>query len=142
MNKTYILTFCISLLTFFVVAVIALLLLIPQQGKVLNGTTTKYDGITKSEYTFEKTKDISKDALVNVHEITADDLNTFKENNQYRAEKDNPFSENTGLKSDGTYADEEGNGSTSSGSSQAQQDAIDKTTNSNGGVANPPATTK
>ena len=36
MNKTYILTFCISLLTFFVVAVIALLLLIPQQGKVLN----------------------------------------------------------------------------------------------------------
>ena len=54
MNKTYILTFCISLLTFFVVAVIALLLLIPQQGKVLNGTITKYDGITKSEYTFEK----------------------------------------------------------------------------------------
>ena len=48
MNKTYILTFCISLLTFFVVAVIALLLLIPQQGKVLNGTITKYDGITKS----------------------------------------------------------------------------------------------
>lgn len=141
MNKTYILTFCISLLTFFVVAVIALLLLIPQQGKVLNGTITKYDGIKKSEYTFEKTKDISKDALVNVHEITADDLDAFKENNQYRAEKDNPFSENTGLKADGTYADEDGNAGSSSGS-QAQQDAIDKTTNSNGGVENPPATIK
>lgn len=43
-----------------------------------------YRDIEKEEYTFQKTKDISNEALARQYNITGEDIQKFKEENQYR----------------------------------------------------------
>lgn len=139
MNKTYMITFSISVLVLVTVVIIALMILLPQQSTLVDANINDYDAIKKSSYTFEQTKGISKEALVREYTINGDQMSGFKSKNQYAPGNADPFTPNAGGSSSG-----EGNGSSngSSSSGNSSQDANDKTTNSNGGTPNPPATSK
>ena len=142
MKKTYILTFSISFLVVISVCVILLMLMLPQQVQILGGNINKYDAISKSRYTFESTKDISSEALTKQYTITDEDMNTFKNNNQYKAGNSDPFSpSDTVTTGDGNNSS---NGSSSNGNNQSSGSTStqDKITNSNGGTPNPPSTGK
>lgn len=120
--------------------------MLPQQVQVVKGNINKYESITKSQYTFESTKDISSDSLVKQYTITDNDMNKFRSNNQYRPGNSDPFSPTaSGTSSNsGSNTTTSSSGSSSSSGSQASNDAVtqEKITNSNDGVANPPSTSK
>lgn len=137
MKKEYVLTFSISFLVIVTVFIILLMLVLPQQVQVLEGNINKYDTITKSEYTFESTKDISEESLKKQYTITAEDMSTFKSTNQYKAGNSDPFSPTATDVTNSGNTSTSGNNQTS-GSTSTQ----DKITNSNGGVANPPSINK
>lgn len=135
MKKEYILTFSISFLVIVTVFVILLMLVLPQQVQVLEGNTNKYEAITKSNYTYESTKEISEDTLKKQYTITAEDMSRFKSTSQYKAGNSDPFSPNA---TDVTTSGNTTSNKNTSGATSTQ----DKITNSNGGVKNPPSTNK
>ena len=136
-NKNYLLTFGLSVLVMLTISIIVLMLMLPKQSSVAKGTIKSYDSISKSEYTFEATKAISSEPLKKQYSISSEDMSSFKYNSQYKAGNTDPFSE---LKdSNGETSD---NSTTDNNTTETQKEATNKTTNSNGGVANPPSTSK
>lgn len=145
MNKSYLITFSISVLVITSIAIIALMLMLPQQVQVLEGNINKYDSIKKSEYSFESTKDITNESLLKQYSITDEDITSFKTKKQYQPGNSDPFAPATNNQTGGGTSGN--NGGTSSGNdntdtSSGSQAATDKTTNSNDGIANPPSTNK
>lgn len=139
-NKNYLLTFGISVLVMLTISIIVLMLMLPKQSSVAKGTMKIYDSISKSEYTFEATKAISSEPLKKQYSISADDMSGFKYNTQYKTGNTDPFSE-----SESSNSETSSNSittTTTTTTSEKQNEATNKTTNSNGGVANPPATSK
>lgn len=126
MDKKYILTFSISFLVLATVVIIALMILLPQTTTIIESSLQKYDAINKSDYLYTKTKDISKEALIQQYTISDTEMTTFKNSNQYNPGNSDPF---TPYGED--VEDENDNTSTD-----------DKITNSNGGTPNPPSTGK
>lgn len=126
MDKKYILTFSISFLVLATVVIIALMILLPQTTTIIESSLQDYDSINKSDYLYTKTKDISKEALIQQYTISDTEMTTFKNSNQYNPGNSDPF---TPYGED--VKDENDNTSTD-----------DKITNSNGGTPNPPSTGK
>jgi hypothetical protein len=126
MDKKYILTFSISFLVLATVVIIALMILLPQTTTIIESSLQDYDSINKSDYLYTKTKDISKEALIQQYTISDTEMTTFKNSNQYDPGNSDPF---TPYGED--VEDENDNTSTD-----------DKITNSNGGTPNPPSTGK
>lgn len=129
------------------------MLMLPQQVQVVKGNINKYDSISKSEYTFESTKDITSDSLIKEYTITDEDMNKFKSTNQYKVGNSDPFSPSESSQNTTTSAGSTGsnntttsstNNSTGASTSNTTDAAVtqEKITNSNGGVANPPSTSK
>lgn len=129
MSKTYIITFSISVLVLFTLAAIALMLFIPQQVQIVEGSINNYETIKKSEYTFEQTKDISDDALTRQYNISSEDMEKFVTSKQYKPGNADPFTSKE-------------NGNTGNSGNNGNTNPDDKTTNGNGGIANPPSTNK
>lgn len=136
-NKNYLLTFGISVLVMLTISIIVLMLMLPKQSSVAKGTIKSYDSISKSEYTFEATKAISSEPLKKQYSISSEDMSAFKYSSQYKAGNTDPFSE---VKA--SNGETGNNSTTDTNTSETQKEAENKTTNSNGGVANPPATSK
>lgn len=130
--KYYLITFGISALVMFTITVIVFMLVLPKQSNISNGVIQGYKSIPKSEYTFEATKAISSVPLKKQYSISSEDISNFKYNNQYETGNTDPFEEK---KSDTSS-------STTKTDTDKNQEAVDKTTNSNGGVANPQSTSK
>lgn len=128
MGKQAVITFSISVIAISTICVILLMLMIPQQSSNISGSVSNYEQINRSNYTFEKTKDISKDSLVRQYIITPDLLASFNKKNQYNPGNVNPFS----------TADEVNKSINNSN----QNTATNNTTNSNGGISNPSSTNK
>ena len=126
MDKKYILTFSISFLVLATVVIIALMILLPQTTTIIESSLQDYDSINKSDYLYTKTKDISKEALIQQYTISDTEMNKIKNSNQYNPGNSDPF---TPYGED--VEDENDNTSTD-----------DKITNSNGGTPNPPSTGK
>lgn len=126
MDKKYILTFSISFLVLATVVIIALMILLPQTTTIIESSLQDYDSINKSDYLYTKTKDISKEALIQQYTISDTEMTTFKNSNQYNPGNSDPFT---------PYGEdvEDENDDTST---------TDKITNSNGGTPNPPSTNK
>lgn len=126
MDKKYILTFSISFLVLATVVIIALMILLPQTTTIIESSLQDYDSINKSDYLYTKTKDISKEALIQQYTISDTEMTTFKNSNQYDPGNSDPFT---------PYGEdvEDENDDTST---------TDKITNSNGGTPNPPSTNK
>lgn len=143
MEKSYIITFSISVLVITSIAVIALMLMLPQQVQILEGNINKYDTIKKSEYTFESTKDITNESLLKQYSITNEEISAFKSQKQYQPGNSDPFAPITDNKDTNSQSDKNNSDSGSTdGSTSGSQNAKDKTTNSNGGIENPPSTSK
>lgn len=138
MNKSFVITFSVCVIIFATAAVVMLMLLLPKQLVSLQTSVESYKEIEKSNYTYTKTKDISKEALLKEYKISTADISEFKRTYKYVAGNSDPFyrpgatdeTENT-----------DGNSSTG-GTTSGSQTATDKTTNSNGGISNPESTTK
>lgn len=145
-NKNYFITFGVSLLVMIAIAVIVFMLMLPKQSAITKGVVQDYQSISKSEYTFEATKAISSEPLKKQYSISSDDMNSFKSNSQYKTGNNDPFAEvsssGSSNSSGNNSGNNSGNSSSNTSSTKEQQEANDKTTNSNGGVANPPATSK
>lgn len=143
MKKTLAVTFIISVLVTFSIGIIAFMLMLPQRSHVASGSVSEYETIKKSEYTYESTKDITADALTHEYIITSEDIANFKKNNQYKAGNSDPFSVTSSGNTDSGNKGQSGNTSNNSGNqNNSSTSTTDKITNSNGGVANPPATNK
>ena len=127
MDKKYILTFSISFLVLATVVIIALMILLPQTTTIIESSLQDYDSINKSDYLYTKTKDISKEALIQQYTISDTEMTTFKNSNQYAPGNSDPFTPY----GENTETDENDGTSTT-----------DKITNSNGGTPNPPSTNK
>ena len=127
MDKKYILTFSISFLVLATVVIIALMILLPQTTTIIESSLQDYDSINKSDYLYTKTKDISKEALIQQYTISDTEMTTFKNGNQYDPGNSDPFTPY------GANTETDGNDGTST---------TDKITNSNGGTPNPPSTNK
>lgn len=140
MNKSFIITFSISTIVLATATVLALMLLLPKQLISLKTSVEAYKSIEKSSYTYTKTKDISKEALLKEYKITNDDISSFKNSSKYVAGNSDPFYRKT-TESD-SQNNQQSTGSNQTNTSSSASAAIDKTTNSNGGVANPPSTSK
>lgn len=140
-NKNYLITLGISVLVMITLCVIVLMLMLPKQSSVAKGTINNYEQISKSDYTFEATKDISSEPLKKQYSITAEDMSGFKSTNQYKTGNTDPFAP-VGEGSSGSSTTTNKTTTTQGTTSQAQTEATNKTTNSNGGVSNPPSTTK
>lgn len=141
MNKPFVITFSVCIIIFSTAAVVMLMLLLPKQLVSLQTSVEVYQGIEKSNYTYVKTKDISKEALLKEYKVTNDNIAEFKRTYKYVAGNSDPFyrpSENVDTTVDNNNNNNVSNGGSTSGSQTAQ----DKTTNSNGGIKNPESTTK
>lgn len=134
MKKTYIITFSISVIVVFSVGIIALMLMLPQSVAVASGTVKEYEGITKSDYTYSQTKDISKESLLKEYNVSSNDITTYETKDQYNPGNSDPFTV-IGTSSSGSTG-------TTKNTTGTTDTTTTKTTNSNGGVANPVTTTK
>lgn len=139
MNKSFIITFSVSIIIFATAAVIMLMLLLPKQLVSLKTSVEKYQSIEKANYTYTKTKDISKEALLKEYKVSYDDMNVFKDQYKYVPGNSDPFYR--GGSTSTTVGTGKTSGNTASAATPAEQ-AKQKTTNSNGGVPNPESTSK
>ena len=142
MKQEYIITFSISTLVFATICVIMLMLMLPQQVHIVEGNINEYEVISKSQYTFETTKDISSENLKKQYGINNEDMTAFKNNKQYKAGNSDPFSPSSSSDSTGTNTTNTNTNNQNSTDVTTQTTTQDKITNSNGGVKNPPATNK
>lgn len=145
MNKSFIITFSICVIVFATASVIMLMVLLPKQLVSLQTSVETYQGIEKSNYTYVKTKDISKEALLKEYKITNDNIAEFKRTYKYVAGNSDPFyrgGETTGTTTENSGNTNNNNNTSNGGTTSGSQTAQDKTTNSNGGIKNPESTTK
>lgn len=143
MRKSFIITFSVSVIIFATVAVVMLMLLLPKQLISIKTSVEKYQSIEKANYTYTKTKDITKEALLKEYKVSYTDMDVYKNEYKYRPGNSDPFYRYVGNTAsgsgDGTTS---GTSSSSSSSSSSQMTADEKTTNSNGGIPNPASTSK
>ena len=147
MRKSFIITFSISVIVFATAAVVMLMLLLPKQLISIKTSVEKYQSIEKANYTYTKTKDISKEALLKEYKVSYTDMDVYKNEYKYRPGNSDPFYryvEDTSTKTTNTNTNNSSSSSTSSSSTSSSSNltAEQKTTNSNGGIANPASTTK
>ena len=144
MRKSFIITFSVSVIIFATAAVIMLMLLLPKQLISIKTSVEKYQSIEKANYTYTKTKDISKEALLKEYKVSYTDMDVYKNEYKYRPGNSDPFyryTENSNTSNSGNST-ASGTTSSSSTSSSSQKIAEEKTTNSNGGIPNPASTSK
>ena len=145
MNKPFIITFSVCVIIFATTAVVMLMLLLPKQLVSLQTSVETYKGIEKANYTYVKTKDISKEALLKEYKVTNDNIDEFRRTYKYISGNSDPFYryvENAVNKEENSNNSSNNNASSNGGSTSGSQTATDKTTNSNGGIKNPESTTK
>lgn len=145
-NKKYVMIFSITFIVCMMVVIVALVFLLPKQQSTLDASLSTYEGVSKSDYSYQATKDIEENSLVRDYTITSDQIQNFKRKNQYVLGNDDPFNE---YKEEVTEDGENGNTTTSGGNSSntssnpsTDKNTTNKITNSNGGTANPPSTNK
>ena len=142
MNKSFVITFSVSVIILATATVVMLMILLPKQLVSLKTSVETYNGIEKSNFTYVKTKDISKEALLKEYKISNADMNEFKNKYKYVYGNSDPFyreekKENNSSTSTGGTASGNTNNTTNS-----SQTTTDKITNSNGGIKNPESTNK
>lgn len=137
MKKTYIITFCISVLSLFSVSIVLLMLMLPQQSQIVQSKVNDYEAIKKTEYTYEKTKELQKEKFIKDYSITTQDIAGFKSSKQYSSGNSDPFAQ-IATQDSTTTAGQTSTGTTTGTTSATTQ----KTTNSNGGVQSPATTNK
>lgn len=145
-NKKYVMIFSITFIVCMMVVIVALVFLLPKQQLTLDASLSTYEGVSKSDYSYQATKDIEENSLVRDYTITSDQIQNFKRKNQYVLGNDDPFNE---YKEEVTEDGENENTTTSGGNSSntssnpsTDKNTTNKITNSNGGTANPPSTNK
>lgn len=136
MKKEYIITFCISFLVIATIVVIGLMILMPQQTTITSGAIEEYSSISKTDYTYKQTNAISFDNLVKEYSISDAQMKKFKWAGQFKPGNSDPFA----ATQDSTTTNSVENSNVNSNNTSSP--TVDKITNSNGGVANPEATTK
>jgi len=153
LKKTYIITFSITIIVLLTVSIVALMVLLPQQSTVLDSSIAKYDSIKKSDYVYEQTKDLTRDALVKEYTITDEQMDKFRTDNKYVSGNSDPFTPNNVITNNNGNNSNNNNNSNSNNNNNSNSSSVNnnsntsnsttqKITNSNGGQANPPSTNK
>ncbi len=135
-NKNHFITLGVSFLVMLAIFVVVFMLMLPKQSSVTKANVSNYEKISKSQYTFESTKNITSEPLKKQYSVTSDDMREYKSNNQYTTGNTDPFAP------EGNASQNNSNTTKLVTTTQTKNEAINKTTNSNGGVANPPSTDK
>lgn len=135
-NKNHFITLGVSFLVMLAIFVVVFMLMLPKQSSVTKANVSNYEKISKSQYTFESTKNITSEPLKKQYSVTSDDMREYKSNNQYTTGNTDPFAPEDNASQNNS------NTTKPVTTTQTKNEAIKKTTNSNGGVANPPSTDK
>ena len=135
-NKNHFITLGVSFLVTLAIFVVVFMLMLPKQSSVTKANVSNYEKISKSQYTFESTKNITSEPLKKQYSVTSDDMREYKSNNQYTTGNTDPFAPEDNASQNNS------NTTKLVTTTQTKNEAINKTTNSNGGVANPPSTDK
>lgn len=135
-NKNHFITLSVSFLVMLAIFVVVFMLMLPKQSSVTKANVSNYEKISKSQYTFESTKNITSEPLKKQYSVTSDDMREYKSNNQYTTGNTDPFAPEDNASQNNS------NTTKLVTTTQTKNEAINKTTNSNGGVANPPSTDK
>ncbi len=135
-NKNHFITLGVSFLVMLAIFVVVFMLMLPKQSSVTKANVSNYEKISKSQYTFESTKNITSEPLKKQYSVTSDDMREYKSNNQYTTGNTDPFAPEDNASQNNS------NTTKLVTTTQTKNEAINKTTNSNGGVANPPSTDK
>jgi adenine-specific DNA methylase len=122
MDSKYIITFSISVIVLFTIGIVMLMLMVPQQSTIITTDIDEYSKIIRSKYTFEKSKNISKESLIQEYDITSQDIQSFQKYRVYQPGNSDPFTPESDLNQ-----------------TAQQNNSNQQTTNSNGGTQNPPS---
>ncbi len=92
MKKGTIITFVLSVIVFLAIGFIIIILITPQANPGVY-TKTEYDALSKNDYVFVPTKDITADGVEQNYEVDREYLNNLEKNQGYKPRKNNnPFS--------------------------------------------------
>ena len=92
MKKGTIITFVLSIIVFFAIGIIVILVITPEANPGVY-TKVEYEPLEKNKYIFIPTKEITADGIVQNHEVDREYLNNLEQNKGYKPRKNNnPFS--------------------------------------------------
>ena len=117
MNKSTILVFILSVMIFASIGAVAVIMIPDSNPESL--TVKKYETISREDYTFVDTKNISLDSIEQKYEVDREYLNKLIKDQNYKPGTTNPFAntaENNGSNS-GSSGSSGGSGSSSNGGS-------------------------
>lgn len=94
MNKGTITTFVLSIIVFFAIGTVVILLITPSANPGVY-TKVEYESLERNKYVYIPTKDISAEGPIENHEVDREYLNNLEKNKGYKPRKNNnnPFSE-------------------------------------------------
>lgn len=89
MNRKYIISFVTTSTFIIAFSIILFMVMLPQS---INLTSVdSYVDIDKEDFKFKETKNISQDALTHQYNVTSEDIQNFKNANEYKIGNQNPF---------------------------------------------------
>lgn len=91
MNKKYIISFVTTSTFIIAFSVILFMIMLPQSINITS--VDSYIDIEKDDFKFVETKNISENSLSYQYNVTNEDIENFKNTNEYKMGNQNPFSE-------------------------------------------------
>lgn len=89
MEKKYIVSFVTTSTFILAFSVILFMIMLPQSINIKS--VDSYIDIDKEDYTFKQTKNISEEGLSHQYNVTSEDIQNFKNTNEYKTGNINPF---------------------------------------------------
>lgn len=73
------------------IVLVALLILVPQSNPAINNTVEEYESITKTDFSYTQSKDISEESMKETYSITSEDVKEGKASKTYKQGNTDPF---------------------------------------------------
>ncbi len=89
MNRKYIISFVTTSTFIIAFSTILFMIMLPQSINITN--VDSYVDIDKEDFKFEETKNILDESLTRQYNVTSEDIENFKNANEYKIGNQNPF---------------------------------------------------
>lgn len=89
MNRKYIISFVTTSIFIIAFSVILFMIMLPQSVNLTS--VDSYVDVDKEDFKFRETKNIVEDALTHQYNVTSEDIQNFKNANEYKMGNQNPF---------------------------------------------------
>lgn len=138
MKKGTIITFVLSIIVFLAIGFVIIILITPQANPGVY-TKTEYESISKNDFVFVPTKDITANGVEQNYEVDREYLNTLERNQGYKPRKNNnPFS-NGNNTSTNNNSNQNTNNNTNNNNNNNNNNNTNQNNNSSDGPTNNPS---